>query len=61
MAKLRITYVKSAGGYPPDQGATIQALGLRRLSQTVVKSDSPALRGMLAKVPHLLRVEEERE
>jgi len=56
--KLRITYVKSAIGYSIRQKATIQSLGLRKLNQTVVHEDTPVIRGMLAKVNHLVRVEE---
>jgi len=54
---LRITYVKSMIGYPKDQRATLYALGLRRLHQSVLKPDTPAVRGMIAKVQHLVRVE----
>lgn len=57
--KLRITYVKSAIGYSVRHKATIRALGLRRLHQSVVHSDSPVLRGMLGKVNHLVKIEEE--
>lgn len=57
--KLRITYVKSAIGYSERHKATIRALGFRRLNQTVSKDDTPVVRGMLAKVNHLVRVEEE--
>jgi large subunit ribosomal protein L30 len=56
--KLRITYVKSAIGYSIRHKATIQALGLRKLNQSVVHDDSPVVRGMLAKVNHLVRIEE---
>jgi len=56
--KLRITWVKSAIGYSRDQKATIRALGLRRLKQTVVHEDTPSMRGMLFKVQHLIQVEE---
>jgi large subunit ribosomal protein L30 len=59
-ATLRITWKKSAIGYKEDQKRTIRALGLRRLGQTVVHSDSPSVRGMIRKVKHLLAVEEER-
>ena len=58
MAKLRITWVKSAIGYAEDQKRTIRALGLHRLHQAVEKEDSASLRGMLHKVKHLVRVEE---
>jgi large subunit ribosomal protein L30 len=55
---LRVTLVRSAIGYSKDQKATVKALGLRRLNQTVEHKDTPALRGMLNKVIHLLKVEE---
>lgn len=58
MAKLRVTYVRSAIGYPKDQKATIQALGLRKLHQVVEHEDQPAIRGMIQKVIHLVQVEE---
>ena len=57
MAKLRITYIKSAIGYNEKQKATIQALGFRRLQQIVEHEDSPVIRGMINKVSHLVRVE----
>jgi large subunit ribosomal protein L30 len=55
---LRITLVKSSIGYSKRQKATVRALGLRKMHQTVEQVDSPTLRGMLAKVQHLVRVEE---
>ena len=57
MGKLRITWVKSDIGYARDQKATIQALGLHRLNRTVEQQDTPAIRGMVHKVRHLVRVE----
>jgi large subunit ribosomal protein L30 len=57
---LKVTWRKSAIGYKIDQKRTIRALGLRRLGQTVVQEDSPAVRGMILKVRHLVTVEEER-
>lgn len=54
--KLRITYVKSAIGYSKRHKGTIRALGLHRLHQTVEMEDTPQLRGMLAKVAHLVTV-----
>lgn len=57
-SKLRITWKKSAIGYKRDQKLTIRALGLRRLGQTVEHSDSPAVRGMIGKVRHLVEVAE---
>ena len=58
MAKLKITYTKSSIGYQKDQGRTIKALGLRKLNQTVEHEDTPAIRGMVHKVIHLVKVEE---
>jgi len=55
--KLRVTWVRSAIGYGRDQKATIRALGLRRLNQSVVHEDTPSIRGMLFKVEHLVQVE----
>jgi large subunit ribosomal protein L30 len=56
--KLRVTLVKSPIGFTKDQKATVQALGLHRMHQTVEHNDTPALRGMLTKVIHLLKIEE---
>ena len=58
MGKLRITWRKSSIGYAPNQRRTIRALGLRRLGQMVEHSDSPAMRGMIHTVRHLVEVEE---
>ncbi len=56
--KLRITYVKSIIGYSKDQKETVRSLGLRRLHQTVELPNSDGVRGMVAKVKHLVKVEE---
>ena len=56
--RLRIRWIKSAIGYSERQKATIRALGLRRLDDEVEKKDHPAIRGMIAKVGHLVEVEE---
>jgi large subunit ribosomal protein L30 len=58
MAKLRITYSKSSIGYKEDQKRTIKALGFSKLNQTVELNDTPAVRGMIHKVNHLVTVEE---
>jgi large subunit ribosomal protein L30 len=58
MAKLEITYIKSAIGYNKKQKATIQALGLRKLNQTVVHDDNDVIRGMVHQVSHLVNVKE---
>jgi large subunit ribosomal protein L30 len=55
---VRITLVRSPIGYTKDQRATARALGLHRLHQTVEHKDTPALRGMLTKIVHLLKIEE---
>ena len=55
---LRITLVRSPIGYAKRQKATVRALGLRHMHQTVQQSDTPAVRGMLARVRHLVRIEE---
>lgn len=55
---LRVTLVKSPIGYKKDQKATVRALGLRHMHQTVEHDDSPAVRGMLDKISHLIKVEE---
>lgn len=55
---LRVTLVKSPIGYRKDQRKTARALGLNRINQTVEHTDNPALRGMLNKIIHLLRIEE---
>ena len=59
MAKLRITLVRSGIGHPKNQKGTLKALGLRRLNQSIVHSDSPPIRGMVEKVKHLVKVEAE--
>jgi ribosomal protein L30 len=58
MAKLRITYAKSAIGYSKDQKATIRSLGLRKLNSVALHDDTPSIRGMAFKVRHLVKVEE---
>lgn len=55
---VRVTLVKSPIGYSKRQKATVRALGLRRMHQTIEHIDTPVLRGMLAKVSHLVLVEE---
>jgi large subunit ribosomal protein L30 len=56
---LKITLVRSPIGYEKSQKATVKALGLRRMHMTVTHKDTPQIRGMINKVTHLLRVEEE--
>ena len=59
MAKtIQVTLVKSPIGYEKSQKATVRALGLRKLNQTVEKVDTPVIRGMVNKVTHLVKVSE---
>jgi len=55
---LRVTLVKSPIGYPEPQKRTVRALGLRRMNQTVEHPDTPAIRGMIQAVVHLVKTEE---
>jgi large subunit ribosomal protein L30 len=59
--RLRLTQIRSVIDRPKDQKATVRALGLHRMHDTVVKDDRPEIRGMIAKVSHLVRVEEVEE
>ncbi|MCX5738128.1 MAG: 50S ribosomal protein L30 [Proteobacteria bacterium] len=58
MSSVRVTWVKSMIGSNQRQRATLRGLGLRRLNQTVELKDAPAVRGMIGKVAHLVRVED---
>jgi large subunit ribosomal protein L30 len=58
MARLKVTQVRSAIGRPKDQKDTIRRLGLHRMHDAVLKDDRPDIRGMIAKVRHLVAVEE---
>jgi large subunit ribosomal protein L30 len=58
---VSVTLVKSPIGYSKRHKATVRALGLHRMHQTVEHVDSPTLRGMLYKVSHLVVVEERNE
>jgi large subunit ribosomal protein L30 len=55
---LRVTQTRSQIGTKPKQRGTLRALGLRRLGQSNDRPDRPEIRGMIAKVPHLVSVEE---
>lgn len=55
---VKVTLTKSVIGEKPKTRATVEGLGLKRIHQTVEQTDSPSLRGMLAKVSHLVEVEE---
>jgi large subunit ribosomal protein L30 len=55
---LRVTQIRSTIGAKPKTRGTIRALGLRRINHTVELPDRPEIRGMIARVTHLVEVEE---
>jgi len=57
--RVRVRQVRSAIGQDRRQRATLKGLGLRRMQQLVELEDTPAVRGMIYRVRHLVRVEEE--
>jgi large subunit ribosomal protein L30 len=59
--KISITQVRSRIGRPGKHRAILDALGLRRHQQTVIHNDTPTIRGMIEKIPHLVSVEEVEE
>ena len=58
---VRVTQIRSPIGRPKDQRATLTGLGLDKLRRTRILEDTPAVRGMIEKVRHLVRVEEVRK
>jgi large subunit ribosomal protein L30 len=56
--KISVTLKRSLIGRPETQRKTVQSLGLRKLQQTVVHDDHPAIRGMINKVKHMVEVNE---
>ncbi len=56
--KIKIQYYRSSIGYPKSQKMTVASLGITKLNQIVERADTPAIRGVVAKVPHLLRIVE---
>jgi large subunit ribosomal protein L30 len=56
MKTLRIQYVRSAIGAPGKHKLIIKGLGFKRLNQTVTRVDTPAVRGMVAQIPHLVKI-----
>lgn len=61
MAKLQVTLVRSLIGRPENQRVTVKTLGLRKINQSVTHEDNAAIRGMINKVNHLVKVEEIQE
>ncbi len=57
MSQLKVTQVRSVIDRPKDQKATVRRLGLHRIRDSVIKEDRPEIRGMIAKVSHLVEVE----
>ena len=55
---IKIQYYKSTIGYSKKQKAIVKALGLTKLNQTVERPDTPSMRGMVTKIPHILRIVE---
>ncbi len=60
MAKktIKVTQIGSPIGRPKAQGATLKGLGLNKMGKTVELEDTPSIRGMINKIPHLVKVEE---
>jgi large subunit ribosomal protein L30 len=58
MSKVRVTQVRGTIRTRPEHRGTMRALGLRRISASVIHEDGPVLRGMLRKVNHMVKVEE---
>ena len=58
MGRLKVTQIKSGIGGKDNQRQTLRTLGLKRISDVVVKEDRPEIRGMINTVPHLVTVEE---
>ena len=56
--KIKVTLTKSPIGYNKNQKAVVQSLGLRKLGSTVEHNDTPIIRGMINKIPHLVTVAE---
>ncbi len=57
VAKLRVIWIKSGIGYQESQRRTLKSLGFHRLNQSVIHDDTRAIRGMIQKVRHLVKVE----
>lgn len=58
MAELKITQIRSSIGTKPKQRGTLRALGLRGIGKSNILTDKPEVRGMIARVPHLISVTE---
>jgi large subunit ribosomal protein L30 len=58
MAKIKIKQTRSRIGSPKDQKRTLDALGLRKMNKVVEHDDTPTIRGMIAKIQHLVTIVE---
>lgn len=58
MSKIKVTQRRSVIDRPKDQKSTVRRLGLHRINDSIIKDDTPDVRGMIAKVQHLVEVEE---
>jgi large subunit ribosomal protein L30 len=58
MRKLKITLKRSRYGWKPEHREALKGLGLKKIGQTVVRDDTPEIRGMVRKISHLVEVEE---
>ena len=56
--KKKVTQIRSKIGWPKDQKATLEALGLRKIGASVIVEDNPSINGMIVKVRHLVKVED---
>jgi large subunit ribosomal protein L30 len=56
--KIRIQYYKSMIGYPKNQKTIVKSLGITKMNQIVERADNPSMRGIVNKIPHLLRIVE---
>ena len=54
--KIRIQYYRSAIGFPKTQKEVVRSVGFTKLNQVVERPDTPSMRGMVQKVPHLIRI-----
>ncbi|HJQ33797.1 MAG TPA: 50S ribosomal protein L30 [Pyrinomonadaceae bacterium] len=54
--KIRIQYYRSAIGFPKTQKEVVRSVGFTKLNQIVERPDTPSMRGMVQKVPHLIRI-----
>jgi len=59
-ATMQIKYIRSAIGSPTKHKLVVKSLGFKRLNQVITRMDTPAIRGMVAKIPHLVTIVDSR-